>query len=321
MRALSEYAFLQQTNDIIEQRLQTLSAGDHVGESLLTLACRHLCISENAKRARPLLCLYYHWMFNEHHADNFVHVGVAAEFIHAASLLHDDIIDEAETRRGKPSANQAFGNAVAVLAGDYLLTEAFDLLRPFDRALIDQAIIVLREMTKAASLEYSTRRNIHVNVENLFTIARGKTGVLFAWCGFAVGYLCNDQKAAHDLWNVGERIGLLFQMADDIKDFDGDKNLKDVCRDLQNLEPSIPIALAIARDAHIRQKFAEAFLRSDIDPDTVRELKDLVIASGALLETKRLMNRELDAVMSNLHQFDGTVGKTCIDQWVNTLLG
>lgn len=321
MLASVEHDFLQQTNELIDRRLKLIGDGmGVVGENLLTLACRHLCISDSAKRARPLLCLYYHLMFSDHLVTNFVHIGVAAEFIHAASLLHDDIIDEADMRRGKDSANKMFGNATAVLAGDYLLTEAFELLRPFDRVLIDQAVIVLREMTKAASLEYSTRGNANVSLDVLYRIARGKTGILFAWCGFAAGHLCNKPEAAKNLWEIGQRIGLLFQMADDIKDFHGDKNLKDVCRDLRNLEPSIPIALAMQKNALIKQKFNDAFLQKTMDASLVSELKDMVIASGVIAETESLMAIELDKIMNQLAAYHGTTGRTYLDQWVSALL-
>lgn len=316
-----ERDFLREINALIDDRLKPIG-GDEMsrsGENLLSLACRHLCVSDHAKRARPLLSLYYHWMFSEQVAIDFTHIGVAAEFIHAASLLHDDIIDEADRRRGKSSANRLFGNATSVLAGDYLLTEAFDLLRPFHRSLSDQAILVVREMTKAAILEINYRGDTDLSVHAWRAIARGKTGVLFSWCGFAAGHCCNNQEASLRLWEVGERIGIIFQLADDLKDFDGDQNLKDVCRDIRNQEPSLPIILAIESDSSIKQRFSEAFAGSAIDEQVVSDLRDMVVNSGAIAKTRALMLRELDQVMTALSVYEGTKGKACLDRFASEL--
>jgi heptaprenyl diphosphate synthase len=321
MWAPSKNEFLQAINELIEECLEPISDDmGKLGERLLNLSCRHLCVSSHAKRARPLLCLYYHWMFCEKLPREFIRIGVAAEFIHAASLLHDDIIDEADLRRGKSSTNHLYGNATAVLAGDYLLTQAFDLLRPFDRVLVDQAILVVREMAKAASLEFSLRGNLNTSIEDLQTIAKGKTGILFSWCGFAAAVCSNNFLYADKLWQVGERIGIIFQMADDLKDFDGDKNLKDICRDILNLEPSIPIMLAIEQEFAIKQKFANAINSQKVDFKLMKELRKLVVKSGALKKTRSLMLEELEHVMSSLSIFCGTKGKTCIDHWISSLL-
>lgn len=321
MPSFSEQDYVQKINELISHRLKPLASFEMLahGENLLNLACRHLCASPHAKRARPLLCLYYHWLFREEISDDFINIGIAAEFIHAASLLHDDIIDDADKRRGDITSNRKFGNQTAVLAGDYLLTEAFNLLIPFDRMFIDRAISVVREMTKAAIVENNSRGNVDLLPVDVRRIAVGKTGVLFSWCGFATSILCNSSLATTNLWQIGEHIGVIFQLADDLKDFDGDKALKDVCRDLRNLEPSMPVVLAMHKNPTIKQRFKEFSARGNMTEEKACELRDMIIATKALLETKAMMAREVDQALTLLSPYRGTLGKDYIDRFVATI--
>lgn len=323
MLASMETAYLQSINALIEKRLKPVVEHNGLigwGEKDLNLASRHLCISDNSKRARPLLCLYFHWLFNETYGEDFAHVGVAAEFIHAASLLHDDIIDEAEQRRGKTAVNRVFGNAKAVLAGDFLLTEAFELLRGFDRDLIDQAIVVVREMTKAAMMELNTRGRIDLDPASLRRICVGKTGALFAWCGFAAARCGKFPDHAEHLWEIGEHIGFIFQLADDIKDFDGDHNLKDVCRDIRNRELSLPILLACDESASLRADFADAFSHDEISADIALQLKDKIMATRGVEKAKAVMRAELDFVISALARYEGSRGQKALERFISGLL-
>ncbi len=313
-----EKQFLLDVNSLIDERLKSVNDMAKGHEHLATI-CRHLCVSDNAKRMRPLLCLYYYLMFEEESHQALTSLGVVAEFIHASSLLHDDIIDEADRRRGQSSANYRFGNAKAVLAGDFLLTEAFDILRGFERDLCEQAIIVVKEMTIAAMNEYSSRGRLDITSQELSNIAHGKTGVLFSWCGYASAMLAKRPEAQEVLWQAGKRIGLIFQIADDLKDFDGDKALKDVCRDLRNKEPSMPMILAINKSPGLRKEFEQAFSKDVISEEKALYLKNLVVDAGGIKEAQAMINAELDQVMGALFAYEGSKGKIKIDDWIKIL--
>ena len=317
-----ETVYLQRIDEVIRQRLAPLALSDDTivyGEKDLKLASSYLCVSDQSKRARPLLCLFFHWLFREDFCEDFLCLGVAAEFIHAASLLHDDIIDDAKKRRGKLSANRQFGNAKAVLAGDFLLTEAFDLLRTFDRILIDNAIVVVREMTRSAMMELNTRGRSDLSAACLRSISVGKTGFLFAWCGFAAAHYCQQKDAAQLLWNIGERIGFIFQLADDIKDFSGDQNLKDVCRDIRNRELSLPILLACEEDDDLRRDLRLLFAQTNICTDEAVAIKDKVLNTKGIDRAAELMFAELDQVISSLSPFSNSRGFICLEQFIRRL--
>ncbi len=319
--AASENQFIRQVDALIDERLMLMPAIDldTTSHNLLSASCRHLCISQSAKRSRPLLCLYYYWMFSANVNNDLAKIAAAAEFIHAASLLHDDIVDEADKRRGRVSVNRAFGNATAVLAGDFLLTEAFDLLLSFDRALSNRAISVIRQMTKAAILELNTRGKIDVSKEVWYAIAKGKTGVLFSWCGYAVAFYVGEQEMTDRLWEIGERVGLIFQLVDDLKDFHGDMDLKDVCRDLRNLEPSMPMILAMNQDIHIKKRIEQAFATGSIDEAEAIILRELIIKSGAINQVKDLIGEELSKIIELLAVFKKTLGKAHLDHFIDQL--
>ena len=320
---MTSYAdsFLASTNALISQALDTdaVQASDRHGRAGLSAIAKHLCLSENAKRARPLLCLYSHWLFEQQVDQDFVKIGVAAEFIHAASLLHDDVVDEALKRRGFKSANAQFGNAQAVLAGNYLLTKAFDFLRAFPRALADRAIGVVNDMTESALLEINSRGSLALSEDTWRKIARGKTGVLFAWCGYASAICAKQEHEAEKLWAIGQQIGQIFQMADDLKDFHGDSNLKDICRDIRNKEPSLPIIIALNSSAKIFDAFRLYYEHEELSESHVEHLRELILASGALEITHRHMQDILRDIRYELRAFDKTLGKTCLDAWVEDL--
>jgi len=315
-------SFLASTNATISQVLNTeaVQKHDRTGKAALSAIAEHLCLSPNAKRARPLLCLYSHWLFDDLIDEKFVQVGVAAEFIHAASLLHDDVVDEASKRRGRSSANAVFGNAQAVLAGNFLLTKAFDMLRPFPRALADRAITVVGEMTESALLEINSRASLKLNEQTWRSIARGKTGVLFSWCAFAAAICTKRKSHAAKLWTLGQSIGEIFQMADDLKDFSGDFDLKDKCQDIRNKEPSLPIILALNSSSEALHAFTSCYETEFLSEDQVVYLREQVLASGALLTTHRYMQTLLSQVRDALVIFEGSLGKAHLDRWVAGLV-
>lgn len=312
--------FLQNTNDLIEQKLNIEQFSPILKEDKPTLlrACGHLCISKNAKRIRPLICLYSNLLFNDKYKSELVKIAVASEFIHAASLMHDDIVDNANLRRGKFSVNEKYGNNIAVLAGDFLLTEAFDLIKDLNKKLIDKAIFTVKEMTNAALSEILCRGQIELDEEEWKKIAMGKTGALFSWCIYAA-YCINDIAFDNLLWQAGLHMGIIFQIADDLKDFQGHKSLKDLCQDIHNKELSLPIILAIKSNKDIEKAFKKAFKKEDISNLEAEELKILVLNSSAFMLAKNIMNEEILFLQNILKNYDKTRGKIYIDQWIEEL--
>ncbi|MFO0746013.1 MAG: polyprenyl synthetase family protein, partial [Myxococcota bacterium] len=201
-----------------------------------------------AKRARPWLVSVFGSAAEVWATESLVDAAVGVELIHTASLLHDDVVDEATERRGQPAANVRFGNTRAVLAGDWALTCALEQLGR-RLAFLRPAIEVVARMTRAIAVEVEGRRRL-LPLDDWEAMARGKTGSLFGLCGRLAGLCARDEDRAEAFARCGEELGLAFQLADDIADLSGVGG-KGRFNDLRTGSPSYPVLWAAARDARL----------------------------------------------------------------------
>ena len=194
MTTSEERAFTERVEAGLVRALSPPSLGD---SGVLALAARHLCLAAGAKRGRPrLVWLFAHCLEQPPPITALTDVAVAAELIHSASLLHDDVVDHGSLRRGLPTANARWGNTVAVLAGDLLLTTALAQLQRHPRSLTRKANETIGAMTRAAIAEVEARGRLDLSAAHWRRIAVGKTGALFSWCASAVASLGADRTDA-----------------------------------------------------------------------------------------------------------------------------
>jgi geranylgeranyl pyrophosphate synthase len=238
-----------------EARLAAVLA-DEVGADGPTLeaVARHLALAPAAKRIRPRFSFLCAQIAGADPA-SVVDSAVAVELIHAASLLHDDIVDHAEMRRGRPSANAVYGDGTALLAGDALLARALTLCAP---ALVPHAARTLEQMARAAYLEVRVRGKADTSPAECLTIADGKTAALFALAA----------RAAHEsLAGAGRALGRAFQLADDLADLAPDaKQPSELANDLVERTPTLPLALS---EPAVRAEVAALWTRADGAPRDV----------------------------------------------------
>jgi geranylgeranyl pyrophosphate synthase len=283
----------------------------------LTRAARHLCLG-GGKRARSALVKIFGDTLGVDGA-RLVEPAVAAELIHAASLLHDDVVDTGMFRRGKPTVNARWGNIVAVMSGDLLLSGALLKLAAVDPRLTASALATVAEMTRAAIAEVQARGNLELTLAELKAIAEGKTGSLFGWCGKAVATVAGDEDAARRFDAFGRRIGVAFQMADDIRDITGTDESKPQYADLQSRTPNLPVVLAVARDARLRRRIGEAWRWAALTPEKVRELGTGVLVTGALDEAISMMNEEIDGAVEALGPYALHESGANLVMWARTI--
>ncbi len=199
----------------VEQALpQALHGAGALSESAKYLAC-----APGAKRARPLIALRVAELCPVP-AGVLIDIAAAVELMHSASLLHDDIIDSGETRRGKPTVNALKGNTAAVLTGDLVLSRALSLLAPHH--LTERAVSVVEEMTVAAFAEVNARGDSRFPIEQWREMAEGKSGALFGLSGALIALYAGETKLAEQLDAMGRHLGIAFQIADDLDDVEGD---------------------------------------------------------------------------------------------------
>ena len=229
-------ADMEAVNTVIRQRLQS--------EVALVNQIAEYIISAGGKRIRPVLVLLlanaYGYRGTGHHE-----LAAVVEFIHTATLLHDDVVDESSMRRGRQTANAMFGNAASVLVGDYLYSRAFEMMTSLDLMRVMQ--ILSRATTVIAEGEVLQLLNMHdpdVTQESYLRVIRSKTAKLFeaaAQLGALVAGANDAQIEAAG--EYGRSLGTAFQLIDDVLDYAGDaaeigKNVGD---DLREGKPTLPL--------------------------------------------------------------------------------
>ncbi len=285
---------------------------------LLLEAARHLCLAGGAKRARPRLVHAFGEVLGVDDAA-LVEVAVAAELIHAASLLHDDVVDDGTVRRGRPTVNRVWGNTVAVLSGDLLLSIAFDHVKRLAPPILSDALSTVLAMTRAAIMEVCQRGRVDIPLSRWRAVAEGKTGALFAWCGRAAAHLAGDEAAVESFDRCGRHLGLAFQLADDLKDLLPADVGKDRLADIRSRSPSYPLLVAASADADIRDRLAAAWNAPVVEEGEVFDLESRVMSTDALEVSRQAVAEELLKAVSALggHTRGGAVSQ--VVAWAESL--
>lgn len=299
----------------------TLTAGTHAGPEgpeILMEAARNLVLAGAAKRARPRLT-YLFGRAIDAPTDGLVDVAAAGELIHAGSLLHDDVVDGAETRRGRPTANALWGATAAVLSGDLVLTLAFVQLEARPRIITTEAVETIATMTRGVMAEVLARGRVELPLGRWREIVEGKTGSLFAWCGRSAARLVGADDAAHRFGTCAGHLGVAFQLADDLLDLQRLGTGKDAFADILNREPTFPILVAAGRSDEVRREVARVWNAPRVGAAEAEALGRAVLATGAGAEAVERLRAELAAALQALGPYAERPGGREIVLWTREL--
>ena len=213
-------------------------------------------ISAGGKRLRPMLTIATAKMCGDD--SNLAPLyGTCVEFIHTATLLHDDVVDESDLRRGKASANTVWGNQATVLVGDFLFSRAFQLMSNADNSPATSVLAdASARLAEGEILQLLTTSNVNTTMDEYLDMIGAKTAVLFAAASKTGGVLANaDAQKQQALYNFGEFLGVAFQMIDDALDYDGNasdtgKNIGD---DFKEGKITLPL-LHVIKNADVSEK-------------------------------------------------------------------
>ena len=230
---------------------------------LVQEVAKYLILS-GGKRLRPLLTVSsYHMVINQiNKKENSInHIGLAAavEYIHAATLLHDDVIDESTQRRGKPTANEKWKNKTSVLVGDFLFSRAFQLMTKYGNSntlkiLADASVII----SEGEVLELANDKNLEINEDIYFDVVNAKTASLFSAASQVGAISANASEAeVNALKSFGTNFGMTFQLVDDAIDYSSNKKIlgKNTGDDFKEGKITLPIILAYGRSDEKEKKF------------------------------------------------------------------
>ncbi|MFK7829004.1 MAG: polyprenyl synthetase family protein [Congregibacter sp.] len=220
---------------IIEQLKSDVDMVENVGQYI---------VDAGGKRLRPVLVLLSAATLGNI-SEAQIHFAAIVEFIHTATLLHDDVVDVSELRRGRPTANSAFGNAPSVLVGDFLYTRAFQLMVALgNHDLLKMMADTTNTIAAGEVLQLIRAGNAATTEEQYFDVIDRKTAALFAaGCEGAAQLAHAPTDQAEALRRCGRNIGVAFQLVDDLLDYEGDPEItgKNVGDDLAEGKPTLPL--------------------------------------------------------------------------------
>lgn len=248
-------------------------------------------IKDGGKRIRPVLTLLTFNAFDGHREEDAVDIATAMELIHAATLLHDDIIDGAEFRRGKESAYKRYGLTRTLVTGDFLFIKAFEFAGKFDETVVQWTADACTSLTEGEILQESFNRNRTVTAQDYIRIVERKTASLFQTGAKLGAYLAgasSEQVAAAA--HFGLNLGIAFQMMDDVLDVVGRRDLlgKSTGMDLRDGNPSLPIVLSLLDG---QQTVARVFQSQTPTEDDIRQALD-AMGNGTIIERARSFSRK-----------------------------
>jgi octaprenyl-diphosphate synthase len=285
---------LQEVDALIRKRLSSRVA-------LIDQISRYI-IEAGGKRIRPRLVLLFAEAFGFEGPERF-ELAAIVEFIHTATLLHDDVVDESALRRGRATANAMFGNAASVLVGDFLYSRAFQMMVTVNRMRV---LEVLADATNViAEGEVLQLLNMHdpdISVEDYLQVIRYKTAKLFeasARLGAVLGGASPDLEEC--CAEYGRSLGTAFQLVDDLLDYEGqaDEMGKNVGDDLREGKPTLPLLLAMER-AHPTER---ELIRHAVQQGELQKLPEIlaiVRRTGALEATREAALAEAELARSRL---------------------
>ena len=275
---------MQKVDDLINNRMFS----EHT--PLIHKLTNHL-INAGGKRLRPLLTLASAGIC-DFHSDHNVRLAAIVEFIHTATLLHDDVIDESLDRRGRPTANKLWDNKSSILVGDFLFARAFQLMVEIGSLEVLSSLSnASAEISESEVLQMSLSQNLSTSKSQYMQVIRGKTAILFASACEVGGLIAEaDNRQVEALRSYGEALGVSFQMVDDFLDYNGNKSElgKNIGDDFREKKITLPIIYSLKNSNEMSRKFWKRTIGRGQQDDADFEKARRILVDDRSLEMTRL---------------------------------
>ncbi len=288
------YSELEEVDKYIRKALKTrqVTLAKGVGELL----------EAGGKRLRPALVLMS-GQFGQYNRKKLMPLAAGIEILHMATLVHDDIIDNADTRRGVPTVQAKWGKDMAVFTGDFLLTRSFSLITQ-NVALENMHKLsnVMKAICEGEIDQYETRYDLNTSINTYLKRIARKTALLFSLsCRVGAEESNCSKNVTWNLWHFGKNLGMAFQIVDDLLDFAGDIQAvgKPLLADFANGVFTLPV-LYMASQPKYRDKLEKIVERGQYTPEELNKVQKWVHESGAMDFSKKLAKRYMDRALNNL---------------------
>ncbi len=260
LTAITQQA-MTEVNRVILDRLQS-------DVPLIPQLAGHLIIA-GGKRLRPMLCIAASMVSSQNNKNPpsaALYLAASVEFIHNATLLHDDVIDSSDQRRGRKTANALWGNEASVLVGDYLFARAFELMvETNDIWVLEKLSLAAAQITEGEVKQMSMLGQPDSSISDYFSVIKGKTGVLFATAAQTGSKVGNgDIDLCNAFYNYGLALGNAFQIMDDALDYGASERQigKDLGDDFSETKITLPVILAWQDSSNSERSFWERTFRA-----------------------------------------------------------
>lgn len=262
----------------------------------------HYIIGSGGKRLRPMLLLLVAKALGEASGDHLV-LAAVIEFIHTATLLHDDVVDESDLRRGKDTANAVWGNAASVLVGDYLYSSAFEMMvRTNNMRVMEVLSKTTTAIAEGEVLQLLNCNNPDTTKEKYLEVIERKTAILFSAATRLGAIISKSDKVVEDALAVyGQQLGVAFQLIDDALDYKATteelgKNLGD---DLAEGKPTLPLIYAISQGAEREAKIIVDAIKEG-SREAFNDVYKIVVSTKAIEYTEQCADEAVQKAIDAL---------------------
>ncbi len=275
-------------------------------------------VKHKGKTLRPILTILTARLFDKPNQQT-IQAAVIVELLHTATLVHDDVVDEAQVRRGFLSINAIWKNKVSVLVGDYLLAKALSEmldLQNFD--ILGILSKVAKRMSRGELLQAAKARKLNITEDIYFDMIGDKTGALIgACCELAAVTSRASVEQREALCHFGEKLGLSFQIRDDILDFDGKKSLlgKPTMGDVKEKKITLPLIHAIRSSADGNAQKIVKMIRRGVKPGESRIVLDFIHRYNGIEYAMEIANKLKTEALEHLYSFSDSTARRSLEKF------
>lgn len=278
----------------------------------------HYIVKRKGKQLRPMFVFLSAKLCGDITESSY-RAASLIELLHTATLVHDDVVDDSNMRRGFFSVNALWKNKIAVLVGDYLLSRGLLLSVQNDEfQLLKIVSDAVREMSEGELLQIEKARRLDISEEIYFNIIRQKTASLIASCCAAGAQSVKaDSVTIEKMRMFGELAGIAFQLKDDLFDYGSGDIGKPTGIDIKEQKMTLPLIYALSKASFmVKRKLINIVKNNNNDPDKVKYVIDYVLTSGGIEYTHQIMLDYRQRALDILHQFDDSEAKKSLQQLV-----
>ncbi len=271
---------------------------------LLNLITNYV-LRNKGKQMRPLLVFLSAKLTGNINTSTY-DAATLIELMHTATLIHDDVVDDAPSRRGLPTLHKIWKNKIAVLIGDYLLSRGLLLaVKNKEYDLLEIVSSAVKEMSEGELLQIEKSKRLDISEAVYFDIIRKKTATLLASCAAAGAKSAGaDTEIVLKLKSFGENLGIAFQIKDDILDYNGTKTGKKVGNDIKEKKITLPLLYSLKQAENKDKKKIINLLRQKNKTDkTIREIFDFVDQYNGIAYATKKMNEFVDKAIAQIEDF------------------